>query len=270
MLSIQEKRRTLNTTFALSQLHLHPTAEQVVNESIAIKTRQRLLWQVRECDNKHKEIAWRLQTNSVRAAGGHDIVPGPCPCGWEPPPLPSPLPRGTLHTDSTRAAREQSLQSRALSCKAHVFGDCPVAQAVIDLLRDSLPPLEAASLQPAHLWLLRLPESTQPFLEGAWSLICSFALHAMSRGHAYLYLLAKQGLTRDDSTRLAADRAKAWVWHLLSDFASVGRVPAAWREGASAAVIPFFSYQPPKTAGPNTVPSKARLVVQVPAMLSAT
>jgi len=116
---------------------------------------------VRECPNAWKVVASRLQVNGVRAAGGHDISL-PCACGWTPP-------------------AEADTVARALACKAHVFGDCGVAKAVIEVLRESLPAHLSPLLQPADVWLLRLPPHPQPSALNvdAWSLTCALALHSI-------------------------------------------------------------------------------------------
>ena len=49
---------------------------------------------------------------------------------------------------------------------------------------------------------------------------CVLALHAMERGHAFLYL----NRTCADGVSRASSRAVAWLAHLLSDVA-VGSVP---------------------------------------------
>ena len=78
--------------------------------------------------------------SGVRTVGGHDISL-PCACGWTPP-------------------AEADKVARALACKAYVFGDCGVAKAVIKVLESLF--LPTSLLQPADVWLLRLPSHPQP------------------------------------------------------------------------------------------------------------
>ena len=141
----------------------------------------------------------------------------PCACGWRPP-------------------AEADKVVRALSCKAHAFGSCGVAQAVLKTLRESLPASLSSLLQPADVWLLRLPPDAQPnaINEDAWSLTCALALHSMERGHAYLYA---QRRLADVVTR-ASNRAVGWLSYLLSDVTSSGSIPKSWKDLPSNQ--PFF------------------------------
>ena len=175
----QKQRRLQQICHALPLVTL--PAPDLHAESVALYKRMKGLWRLQECPIQWKETAWRVQVNGVRAAGGHDI-PQPCQCGWHPPPRPPAL---------TKAARDEDDRFRALACKAHVFGGCPVAQAVFRILQAGLPPSLAPSLTPPDLWLLRLPPSQLPHAvhEGVWSLVCALALHAMQRGHSSLFIL---------------------------------------------------------------------------------
>ena len=192
------------------------------------------LWRVTQCANEWKEVAWRLQVNGVKAAGGHDIAQA-CACGFHnPPPFPRAHPRTRLSTQEL-VDKELHAKTMALACKAHVFGTCPVAQAVLQVLRDALPAPLSSLLQPADVWLLQLPQTDQPTAINpeAWSLTCALALYAMDRGHAYLF--SQRALV--DVISRASNRAVAWFCYLLSDVASFGTVPNKWDLPPSQ---PFF------------------------------
>ena len=221
--------------------HALPNSLSPATELEGLMKRLTKLWRVSECPNAWKEVAWRLQVNGVRAAGGHDISL-PCACGWRPP-------------------AEADKVVRALSCKAHAFGSCGVAQAVLNTLRVSLPASLSSLLQPADVWLLRLPPDAQPnaINEDAWSLTCALALHSMERGHAYLYA---QRRLADVVTR-ASNRAVGWLSYLLSDVTSSGSIPKSWKDLPSNQ--PFFRCI--TTPRDSPLPPLRHLAVKMPAAL---
>lgn len=234
-------------------------------ESACLYKRMQRLWKLRECPNKWKETAWRVQVNGVRAAGGHDI-PQPCPCGWHPPPaLARPNPRSP-HTTESRAAKDEDDRNRALACKAHVFGDCPVAQAVFKVLQAGLPSSLAPLLTPPDLWLLRLPPSPLPHAvhEGVWSLVCALALHAMHRGHSSLFVLSSQSPPPPNPLERASNKAIGWLSYLLADVAASGSLPRDWQD-----ISPHhpFLHSVSSPAADAALPPIKRLAARLPASL---
>ena len=252
----QHGRRRENIAHALSSA----SPQDVVVELEALLKRMAKVWMVGACANKWKEIAWRLQVNGVKTSGGHDIALE-CSCGRHQ--LPPPLVRvhpGTKLSDVERVAKEAAAKARALACKAHVFGECEVAQAVLQVLRDALPPALAPLLQPSDVWLLRLPPSSPPhnLNEEAWSLTCALALHAMERGHAFLF----PNRNHHDRVSRASRRAVAWLSHLLSDVVASGPVPKSWK--GLPPNQPFF-----RCASDDSSPfSSSRLVLKMPSSLA--
>lgn len=222
VLQWQHERRLENVAHALPSSSPAEASSQLE----ALLKRMAKVWDLKACANKWKETAWRLQVNGVKTAGGHDIALQ-CSCGQHqlPPPFARVRPRSRL-SDAERMAKEAAIKERALACKAHVFGECEVAQAVLQVLREALPASLAPLLHPSDVWLLRLPPSPLPhnLNEEAWSVTCVLALHAMERGHAFLY----PNRTCADRVSRASSRAVAWLAHLLSDVA-VGSVPKSWQ-----------------------------------------
>ena len=229
VLKWQQERRLENVAHALSSsTPSPPSSEATRSEMDLLLKRLAKVWKVGICGNMWKEIAWRLQVNGVKTAGGRDIAL-PCACGQLhlPPTFVRAHPRSRF-SDDERTTKEAVDKARALTCKKHVFGDCEVAQAVLHVLRDALPAPLSPLLQPSDVWLLRLPPSPQPhnLNEEAWSLTCVLALHAMSRGHAFLY--PHRHLV--DCVSRASHRAVAWLAHLLADVTSSGTVPQTWKD----------------------------------------
>ena len=258
----QRERRLENIHHALSLLPLPPNPEPPSAVLDALSTRMSKLWGVTQCANEWKEVAWRLQVNGVKAAGGHDIAQA-CACGFLRPPPFARAHRGTRLSPQEHMDKALHDKARALACKAHVFGTCPVAQAVLQVLREALPAPLSSLLQPADVWLLQLPQSDQPpaINREAWSLTCALALYAMDRGHAFLY--SQRAL--DDVISRASNRAVAWFCYLLSDVASFGTVPHKWDLPPSQ---PFFRCTITPSSD-TTLPASTRLEVNLPASLLA-
>lgn len=128
------------------------------------------LWRV-PWVNIHKEPLWRLSVNGVRGAGGHDISSShPCPCGWPGPP---------------DVGGRLSPQQKAFAWRSHHFSSCPVAEAVKDEIRRSLPP--PGTLSCANLWLLQPPSGIAH--AGVWGVVAAAAIAAMSYGRKNLIRL---------------------------------------------------------------------------------
>jgi hypothetical protein len=262
----QQQRRREFVLDALSEPSTPASDSVAAGELRNLQRRMKKVWSITECDNSTKETMWRLSINGVRAAGGHDIpLPGPCPCGWCPPP---PLPRsdpGRRHTPASRAAMEADTKARALARRRHVFWDCPVAQQVVGHLRQGMPSPEAATtLSRADVWLLRVPQAAAGFIdEEVWGLVCTAAIHAMEKGRSALWAMqvssAPNPAPTTPTSRRAGNRAAAWLWHLLGEVASLGQVPTAWNERGIPPGHPFLGLQPAAASG-----GYERLVVNLP------
>ena len=256
VLQWQHERRLENIVHTLPS----PSTAEASAQLEALLKRMDKVWNFKACASKWKETAWRLQVNGVKTAGGHDI-PLQCTCGQHQlsPPFARLRPCSRL-SDAERVAKEADLKERALACKAHVFGECEVAQAVLQVLRDALPAPLAPLLHPSDVWLLRLPPSPLPhhLHEEAWSVTCVLALHAMERGHAFLY----PNRTCADRVSRACSRAVAWLAHLLSDVAAAGAVPKSWQ--GLPPNQPFFRFI---TDDSSPSPS-SHLTLQMPALLA--
>ena len=133
--------------------------------------------------------------------------------------------------------------------RRHVFWECPVAQHVVDQLRAGMPSREAAaSLSRADVWLLRVPAPAKGVLrEDIWGLVCVLAIHAMERGRSSLWVMQVKNASAASPTtptsQRAGNRAAAWLWHLLGEFASIGQVPSAWRGSDISPTHPFLGHQ---------------------------
>jgi hypothetical protein len=236
-----------------------PEKEEVDRELAALSRRVRMVWETSGCDNGTKETLWRLMLNGVRGAGGHDrCMSGPCPCGAlsaAPPPRPPRPLTAWVRENHTAAVRWHSYTRRL-----HVFWDCPVAQSVVKQIAAGLP--QGMPLTCADVWLLRVPAAAEGFIHpGVWAMVCTFAIHAMEKGRAYLYALFMDRQA-DEHPILrevrASNRAAEWFWHLLQDFALLTkRVPATWKNLSSS--HPFLRLVQGGTP--------AQLVLDVPATL---
>ena len=259
----QRARRMENIGHAMS---FAPSNLSPALELQGLMKRVQKVWKVQECANAWKEVAWRVQVNGVRAAGGHDISL-PCSCGWSPPPpLVRPNP-GTRHTAESMAAKLADEKGRALRCKAHAFGECPVAKAVFEVLRAGLPPSIQLAIKPADIWLLRLPPETPThgMHEDVWSVVCVLALHSMARGHATLFRAYSQSGDQADAVSKASNRAVGWFCYLLNDVASSGSIPSAWKNvSADHPFLRCVTTQSVSSASPST-----RLAVNLPSSLRA-
>jgi len=198
------------------------------------------VWQA-AWDNVHKEPLWRLSVNGVPNAGGHDIVLNhPCPCGWA-----GPADVGGRLSD----------QERAFGWRSHHFWSCPVAVAVVEEIRRSLPPPGVVTC--ANLWLLRPPAGVQ---DGVWGVVATAAIAAINSGRKNLvrlhlgqvnsippgqtlitaYLPTIAGTQPPTCLQRATHKAAAWFWALLQDFASLQtRMPEGWGSTLPSA-HPFF------------------------------
>ena len=86
----------------------------------------------------------------------------------------------------------------------------------------------------------------------------SETLHAMERGHAFLF----PNRNRHDRVSRASRRAVAWFSHLLSDVVASGSVPKSWK--GLPPNQPFF-----RCVSDDSSPfSSSRLVLQMPSSLA--
>jgi hypothetical protein len=229
-----------------------PSPAQAVQD---LEKALRALWQL-PWANHHKEPLWRLTVNGVRGAGGHDISSShPCPCGWAGPP---------------DVGGRLDPQQRAFAWRSHHFSSCPVAEAVKDEIRRSLPP--PATVRCSNLWLLRPPSGISH--AGVWGVVAAAAIAAMSFGRKNLirlhlrqleelgegqtlitdYFPVVSGAPPVTTLERACRRAAAWFWCLLQDFASLqSGIPSAWGAGPPSH-HPFL--------GVDTSSSQPRLIVR--------
>ena len=223
-------------------------AQAAQNLEVALGALWRVPWV-----NVHKEPLWRLSVNGVRGAGGHDISSShPCPCGWPGPP---------------DVGGRLSPQQKAFAWRSHHFSSCPVAEAVKDEIRRSLPP--PGTLSCANLWLLQPPSGIAH--AGVWGVVAAAAIAAMSYGRKNLirlhlgqleelgegqtlitnYFPVVAGAPPATILERACHRAAAWFWCLLQDFASLQLdVPLEWGAGPPSS-HPFLASVVDTSASPR-------------------
>jgi hypothetical protein len=162
-------------------------------------------------ENKHKEVLWRLVYDGFPTAARMHKTDRPCACGvimpdWQ-----------------------------------HHFWSCPIAQAVVQMVRAQLPP-EVAVLQ-VHLWLGRVP--LPGMHSGVWHVTMLAALRAM---HKACKLLDKWRLeqleggvvpqhiaTSPQRVQVASRVAVATFWDMLHDFVALRLYKPAWLLQVAAA-----------------------------------
>ena len=255
--SVAQRQRRREFVFAARSIGPHQLA--VPSDTFLLhhlETRLKMLWSV-PWDNQFKDTLWRLTTQGVSGAGGHDIsFPGPCPCGWCLPPPSSPSP------PDERLARATDLRS-------HVFWHCPVSRAVVAELVLALPP-GTAPLTPLEVWLLRPPSCPVTINSDMWAFVCMAAIHAMELGRRHLWSLVKSSSPPRDLVIQASRRASTQLWVLLQDFATLQSPPPSWE--SAGAHHPFFCFQPrtPSLPSPTQRSPIFRLNLPVVACLPAS
>ena len=191
------------------------------NAALAVKAMLARLWRGPML-NRHKEVFWRLVLNALPvAARMPGSAPLPCACGLA-----------------------------AAPDRLHHFWSCPVATAVVDIVRSRLPP-SLPPLRPTHIWLARPPEGSG-VLADVWDVVCVAAVAAMDLGRrmatrgqlssAEASVVVSPGAAEDLAARAAA-AAGTWFWAALQDMCSAGAVPQAWRD-LPATACPFFVRRP--------------------------
>lgn len=139
------------------------------------------LWRL-PCENRLKEVFWRVALNGVPGAGGVDLCfSGHCTCGGG---LVDPDDRDTEEACVLRGARLQ---------RAHAFWDCPTAKAVVGAVEAALPP--GTHLSRRHLWLAVPP--CEAIRMAVWRVVCIAALGAMDKGRRFRWYLHYRGLEEE-------------------------------------------------------------------------
>jgi hypothetical protein len=172
----------------------------------------RHVWQL-PWDNDRKEVYWRLvydaYPTAARMGNRQDM---PCACGV------------------------------AVPDWQHHFWQCPVAHAVVRVMQAQLPP-GSPTLQPVHLWLLRVP--VPGMHAGVWQVAALAALHAMHKGCQLLTKWAcmqRQGeivpqhvATPAQRVQAATRLAVATLWDMVQDFVALRLHPPEWLMEVGAA-----------------------------------
>lgn len=109
-------------------------------------------------ENKEKEIFWRLAVNGV--ADGHQ---------WN---------NGVGHTCGCGAANPR---------REHFFWSCPVAQAVVETLRQGCPGCD--SLSKTNVWLMQAPTGVP---HAIWLVVCLAALNGMNAGRKKMISVSRK------------------------------------------------------------------------------
>ena len=98
--------------------------------------------------------------------------------------------------------------------RAHVFWDCPVAQAVRSELQVSLG--RGVDLQRHHVWLL---DSPSPECSGkVWMVVGLASLTAMEYGRARMWAQYRDGWRGDELVQEVSRAAQLRLWSELQDF----------------------------------------------------
>ena len=159
-----------------------------VDELLALLRR---LWRVR-WENERKEAFWRLAYDAHPTAARLHLDQ-PCDCGAAP------------------------------ADRHHHFWACPVAQAVVDALSGAVAPPQP--LTKPNIWLARAPTTVYC---GVWDVACLAAVAAMDHGRRVMLSRRFGPPTTRPPAAVASRSAVARFWSLLSDFVTLGCVPAKW------------------------------------------
>lgn len=189
-------------------------------------------------DNRRKEVLWRLMLDALPTAERMHHSQEACACGVVCP--------GRLHH----------------------YWDCPVAQAVVLVLRDQLHlcGVQVDVCRP-HVWLARSPCNLVH--AGVWLVVALAALLAMDKGRKLLYLwsqrlaqqpfLSPQHVSQQHQHHimLASKLATATFWDMLVDFVGMGDCRPEW-EGRVGIAHPFLCVVPATEQIPSKVQVRRR------------
>jgi hypothetical protein len=192
-------------------------------------------------DNHRKEVLWRLMLDALPTAERMHHTQEACACGVVCP--------GRLHH----------------------YWECPVAQAVVTVLRDQLHMCGVqVDVYRPHVWLARSPCTLVH--AGVWLVVALAALLAMDKGRKLLYVwsqrLTQQPLLsphhileqHQHHIMLASKLASATFWDMLGDFVGVGDCHPEW-EGRVGITHPFLYVVPATEQAPSKVCVR-RLILQ--------
>ena len=170
----------------------------------------RAVWQLK-WENSRKEVLWRLVFDGFPTAARMHLADEHCACG------------------------------QAVPGWQHHYWQCPVAQAVVGAIQSQLP-AGTAPLQPAHLWVGRLPH--EGLHTGVWRVVMLAALLGMDKARQLLAkwrLQARNGqpvpqhvATPAQQLQVACRVAVATLWDMLNDFVSLRLCPAEWLVGVGS------------------------------------
>jgi hypothetical protein len=208
MQPILSRRRDKHAAFLALASEGLPSNQHATHQELLslLKRLWRLKW-----DNYRKELFWRITLDGVANSARMHMLGQLCACG-----VPGPG-------------------------RDHHYWDCPVAQAVIAVIRLQLP--AAVTLSRVHVWMSRVPHAT--LHSGVWMVTCQAAFLAMDKGRGLLCEWALRPphvrtLPLDIQLCIASRVAVATFWDMLADFVGLKLYPAEWVQHISA-THPFIA-----------------------------
>jgi hypothetical protein len=210
-------------------LHM-PPLQQARHEELSrmLQAAWALKW-----DNHRKEVLWRLMLDALPTAERMHLAQETCACG--------------------------------VVCpgKLHHYWECPVAQAVVAMLRDQLH-LNGMQIEVCrpHVWLGKSPCTRVH--AGVWLVVALAALLGMDKGRKLLYVWAQRMAQQPPLSQhqvleqhqhhivLASKLAVATFWDMLIDFVGVGDCHPEW-EGKVGLAHPFLCMTPATEQAPSKV-----------------
>jgi hypothetical protein len=166
--------------------------ESLHRELMSVMRRMwRLPW-----DNSRKEVYWRLALDGLPSAARMHLTGAVCDCGQVAP------------------------------GRKHHFWECPVAQAVVQVLQEQLP--QPILVRRVNLWLCRPP--TPQLHAGVWMVVCLAALSGINKGRKLLFKLSQviPPVSVQQRIATACTVAVATLWDMLADFVGVGMCNPDW------------------------------------------
>jgi hypothetical protein len=175
-----------------------------------LRSVMRHLWRL-PWDNSRKEVYWRLALDGLPSAARMHLTGAVCDCGQVAP------------------------------GRNHHFWDCPVAQAVVQVLQGQLP--QPNIVRRVNLWLCRPP--TPQIHTGVWMVVCLAALLSINKGRKLLYKLSQvvPPVSVQQRVVTACTVAVATLWDMLADFVGVGMSSPDWLQAIGHA-HPFLHAVP--------------------------